>query len=94
MAGQLAAFILGLLGWRTVYVPPPGPKSVVIVYPHTSNWDFPIGVLFRAKQRMTASWAGKDPLFRWPRKALVLRLGGVESNRREHKGIILSLIHS
>ncbi len=92
MAGQLAAFILGLLGWRTVYVPPPGPKSVVIVYPHTSNWDFPLGVLFRARYRMTASWAGKDTLFRWPLKALFLRLGGVPINRREHTGMVDQLV--
>ena len=92
MAGQLAAFILELLGWHTVYAPPPGPKSVVIVYRHTSNWDFPIGVLFRAKHRMTASWAGKDTLLRWPLKALFLRLGGVPINRREHTGMVDQLV--
>lgn len=88
MSSQLAAVILKLAGWRTVFTPPPGSKSVVIVYPHTSNWDFPVGVLFRAKHRMTASWAGKDTLFRGPLKALFLWLGGVPINRREHTGMI------
>ena len=61
-----AAFVLRLIGWRTVYTLPPGPKSVVIVYPHTSNWDFPIGMLFKMRHSVDLHWAGKDTLFRGP----------------------------
>ena len=92
MTRCLAGLILGLFGWRTVYAPPPGPKSVVLVYPHTSNWDFPIGVLFKAKHRQLFHWAGKDTLFRWPLRRLFLWLGGVPINRRERTGMIAQLI--
>ena len=91
MSSRLASLLPRLLGWRTVYVPPPGPKAVVMVYPHTSNWDFPLGVLFKAKHRLALKWAGKDTLFRWPLKALFLRLGGVPINRRERTGMIEQL---
>ena len=89
-----SAFILGLLGWRTVFTPPPGPKSVITVYPHTSNWDFVIGLLFKAKYRMVLHWAGKDTLFRWPVKGLFLWLGGIPINRREPKGQIGQLVEA
>ena len=46
--GYAVVLLLGLFGWRVLLVPPPVPKAVVIFYPHTSNWDFPIGVLARA----------------------------------------------
>ena len=92
MQGKLAAFILRLIGWKSVFTPPPGPKSVVLVYPHTSNWDFPIGVLWRAQHRIVMSWAGKDTLFRWPFKSLFLWLGGVPINRRERTGMIGQLV--
>ena len=94
MAGRLAQLLLRLIGWRSVFVAPPGPKSVVIVYPHTSNWDFPIGVLLRAACGIAFHWAGKDTLFRWPLRGLFLRLGGVPINRRERTGMIGQLVEA
>lgn len=84
----LAAPLLRLAGWRSVYAPPPGPKSVIIVYPHTSNWDFPLGVLFSSKHDLNIKWAGKDTLFSWPLRRFFLWLGGVPINRRERTGMI------
>lgn len=89
---KLAAIILRLIGWRSVYTPPPGPKSVILVYPHTSNWDFPIGVLFKARYGISLNWAGKDSLFRWPLKPFFLWQGGVPINRREASGMIAQLV--
>lgn len=90
----LATLILRLIGWRTVFTPPPGPKSVILVYPHTSNWDFPIGLLFRARHDIFIHWAGKDTLFRWPVNRLFRRMGGVPINRREHTGVIGQLLEA
>ena len=90
----LAASVLRISGWRTVYTPPPGPKSVVPVYPHTSNWDFPLGLLFKAKHGVDLNWAGKDSMFRWPLKRLFIWLGGVPVNRREPTGLITQLAAS
>ena len=88
MLSRLAALLLRLFGWRTVYRPGPVPKGVIIVYPHTSNWDFAVGMLFRFFYGVPIRWAAKDSLFRWPIRGLLLRLGGVPINRRERTGII------
>ena len=88
---RLASLLLRLGGWQTVCVPPPGPRSVVVVYPHTSNWDFIVGILWRTKHRMTLHWAGKDTLFRGPFRHLFIKLGGVPINRRERTGMIAQL---
>ena len=92
MMRLLATFIYRLIGWRTVFVPPPGPKSVLLVYPHTSNWDFPLGVLFNAKHPIFIHWAGKDTLFRGLMGVIARALGGVAINRREHTGMVGQLV--
>jgi 1-acyl-sn-glycerol-3-phosphate acyltransferase len=92
MTHCLAGLILRLIGWRAVYTAPPGPKSVVLVYPHTSNWDFPLGVLFNAMNPIFIHWAGKDTLFCWPLRRLFLWLGGVPINRRQRTGMIAQLL--
>jgi 1-acyl-sn-glycerol-3-phosphate acyltransferase len=83
---------LRLLGWTVVTTPLPGPKGVIIVYPHTSNWDFIVGVLYRFGTGLQANWMGKDSLFRWPLRGLLLRMGGVPVNRREASGFIGSVL--
>ena len=88
MLRWFAALTLRLAGWRTVFTQPPGPKTVIVVYPHTSNWDFPIGVSFNAVLPIFINWAGKDTLFRWPLKGLFIKLGGIPINRRERTGLV------
>ena len=73
-----ARALLAAFGWRCVLVPPPAPKGIIIVYPHTSNWDFIVGVLYKFAVGLPARWMGKDTLFRWP----VRRLIGMPPMRR------------
>jgi 1-acyl-sn-glycerol-3-phosphate acyltransferase len=89
--GTLATAILAFFGWKTDIVPPPGPKGIIIVYPHTSNWDFPLGYLTRLAMRVPLSFVGKDSLFRWPVAGLLRRMGGIPVNRRERTGLIAQL---
>lgn len=91
MLRRLSALILRSLGWQPVFVAPPCPKSVVLVYPHTSNWDFPLGMLFRFCCGIRFHWAGKDSLFHGPVGGVFVRLGGIPINRREPNGTIARL---
>lgn len=88
----MARWLLRLFGWKVLYVPPPAPKAVIIVYPHTSNWDFPIGVLARSTFRLPISFAGKDSLFRWPFGALFRRLGGIPVDRSKRTGFTRQMV--
>jgi len=88
---RLATALLALFGWKTDIVPPPGPKGIIVVYPHTSNWDFPLGYLTRLSMGLPLSWVGKDSLFRWPIGGLLRRMNGIPVNRRERTGLIVQL---
>jgi 1-acyl-sn-glycerol-3-phosphate acyltransferase len=71
-----------------VLVWPPEPKGIIVVYPHTSNWDFVIGVLFRIGYGLPASWVGKAEMFQWPFRDLLERIGGIPVDRRRTTGFI------
>ena len=53
---RIALRVLNMFGWKMLFRPLPGPRGIAVVYPHTSNWDFVVGVL--------AKWAVGLP-FRW-----------------------------
>lgn len=89
---RCARGLLKAFGWRTVLVWPSAPKGVIVVYPHTSNWDFVIGVLFKLAVALPAHWMGKDTLFRWPVRRFFLRIGGIPINRREPSGFVTALL--
>lgn len=75
---RLAAAVLRLGGWRVRFDGLPGLQGVVVVYPHTSNWDFILGVLAKWAIGLPVAFWGKDTLFRWPLFGRWLRsLGGI-----------------
>jgi 1-acyl-sn-glycerol-3-phosphate acyltransferase len=61
---------------------------VVIAYPHTSNWDFPLTLLALAAMPYSAQWVAKDSLFRGLMGPIMRGLGGVAVNRRERTGFV------
>jgi 1-acyl-sn-glycerol-3-phosphate acyltransferase len=88
----LAGALLRLFGWRRDLHWPAVPHCVVIVYPHTSNWDFFVGYLAKMAEGVPAQWIGKDSIFRWPVAGLLRRMGGIPVNRREPTGLIRRLV--
>lgn len=61
---RFAVRTLSLFGWRVNFAPLPGPRGVLIVYPHTSNWDVVIGLLAKWAVGVPFRWLGKEALFR------------------------------
>jgi 1-acyl-sn-glycerol-3-phosphate acyltransferase len=82
----LAWRVLRLFGWCVVLPAPVPLKCVVVVYPHTSNWDFLIGLLAQWALRIRFRWVGKDTMFDSPLRPLYLHWGGIPVNRRERTG--------
>lgn len=84
--------LLRLFGWRTVLVWPPEPKGIIIVLPHTSNWDFVLGLTFRVGHGLPANWIAKTEMFRPPFRGLLTRLGGIPVDRRRTTGFVDALV--
>jgi 1-acyl-sn-glycerol-3-phosphate acyltransferase len=85
---RLAARVLRLVGWQVVLARPVPKRCVIVFYPHTSNWDFPLGLLAKWMVGIHFRWVGKDTLFDTPLKPLFLRWGGIPVNRRIRTGFI------
>jgi 1-acyl-sn-glycerol-3-phosphate acyltransferase len=88
---RLAAWLLARLGWRVEVAWPSAPKVVVIVYPHTSNWDFVLGYLARLAVGLPTAWIGKHTIFRWPVAGLLRRMGGIPVDRANAAGLLPAL---
>jgi 1-acyl-sn-glycerol-3-phosphate acyltransferase len=85
---RLGRTALSVARWRIVGDVPDLPKFVAIVAPHTSNWDFPLGVLVMFALDLKIHWFGKDTLFRSPLGPLFRRLGGRPVNRERPEGVV------
>jgi 1-acyl-sn-glycerol-3-phosphate acyltransferase len=66
---------------------PDEPKIVLIVAPHTSNWDFLTGLWAKFALRLKARFLGKHTLFWWPLGAFLRWLGGIPIDRSKPTGI-------
>jgi 1-acyl-sn-glycerol-3-phosphate acyltransferase len=85
----LAAALLRWAGWRVRFDGLPGAQGVIVVYPHTSNWDFVVGVLAKWAIGIPVTFWGKDSLFRVPVLGCGLRrLGGVPVDRSARRGAV------
>jgi 1-acyl-sn-glycerol-3-phosphate acyltransferase len=89
---RLARRALAAAGWRADVTWPPGPRCVIAVYPHTSNWDFVLGYLAKVAAGLPAWWIGKHTLFRWPIAGLLRRMGGIPVDRAAPGGLIPELV--
>jgi len=88
MLKKISQFILSALGWQLQAQLPTEKKFVIIGAFHTSNWDFPLGILGLWAMGLKASWVGKHTLFRGPLGPIFKLLGGIPVDRTVHTGFI------
>ncbi|MGQ0701532.1 MAG: lysophospholipid acyltransferase family protein [Gemmatimonadales bacterium] len=84
----LGRLVLRLLGWRIEGNLPDLPKMVVIAAPHSSNWDFVIGIALVFAMRLDVHFLGKAELFHGPLGVLMRWLGGIPVDRRRPDGVV------
>jgi 1-acyl-sn-glycerol-3-phosphate acyltransferase len=77
-----------LFGWDIEGELPNAPKFVFAVAPHTSNWDFPIGVLSMLAFGVQMSWLGKHSIFFFPVAPILRWLGGEPVDRSASHGVV------
>jgi 1-acyl-sn-glycerol-3-phosphate acyltransferase len=93
LQGSTAAqALLGAFGWHVRFSGLPSRQGVVIIYPHTSNWDFVIGLLAKWAIGFPLSFWGKDSLFELPLFGRWLRwVGGVPVDRHHPRGVVAQM---
>ena len=93
MLRPLYLLIFNLLGWKIVgEFPRQLKKYIIAVAPHTSNWDFPLGVMARSiLRREDAHFLGKHSLFKPPFGWFFRWLGGYPVDRSSSPRANLSL---
>jgi 1-acyl-sn-glycerol-3-phosphate acyltransferase len=85
---RLCSWLLNALGWTIHADFPDVDKYVLIVAPHTSNWDFPLGILAAKALDLDAHWMGKHTLFRWPYGWFFRAIGGTPVYRDQVLNVI------
>jgi len=82
-------FFWNLLGWKIVGTMPVGIKKyIIIAAPHTSNWDFLIGLCVRSIMGFESNFLGKKSLFRWPYGWFFRKLGGHPVDRASRNNLV------
>jgi len=80
--------LFSAMGWRIEGEFPPQPKLVAIVAPHTSNWDFIVGILAVFAIGIRARFIAKHQLFKPPLGWLMRWFGGIPVNREAPQGMV------
>ena len=78
--------------WRVTGEIPDLPKFVIIVAPHTSNWDFVVGLAAKLALRLRVTFLGKDTLFRFPLGALMRAWGGIPVDRSTSNDVVQDIV--
>lgn len=84
----MSALTLKVFGWKLVGELPQRSHLIMIVSPHTSNWDFPVVMLFKWKLRLQGNYLGKHTLFRGPLGWFMRATGGTPVIRDENHQVV------
>jgi len=84
----IAMFFWWLSGWRTVGSLPNEKKILVAAAPHTSNWDFIVGLPIILTLGIKGSIMMKKEAFIWPFSYLWRWIGFIPIDRHSPKGAV------
>lgn len=91
MKQTIARKLLAWMGWTLEGARPVHERYVLIAAPHTSNWDFPMMLLFAAAFDIKIQWMAKHSLFNPFTGWLMRALGGLPIDRNSSNGIVGSM---
>ena len=84
--------LLRFLGWQIAGEIPNLPKFVIAVAPHTSNWDFVVGMATMFALDLRLSFIGKHTLFVGPFAPILRWMGGIPVDRSSAHGIVADAV--
>lgn len=86
--------ILRVLGWRFAGDLPTESKYVLIVAPHTSNWDFYLGILAGWSCDIPQPhWIGKHTIFWGPAGTILRAIGGIPLDRTASRDFVDQIVN-
>ncbi len=89
---NLSGLILKAFGWKVEVKAPNFEKCLICVAPHTSNWDFILGLLAYNSVGRKAGFLMKESWFFFPLGYFFKALGGVPVPRKNKKGSLVDSI--
>lgn len=69
--------LYGWMGFRKEVSIPHPDKFIVCLAPHTSNWDFIIGILYSRAEKLRCKFMMKKEWFWWPLGYVFRAMGGI-----------------
>ena len=72
------------MGFSEVVTETRPEKYIIVMAPHTSNWDFVVGTLYARAEGFQCNFLIKKEWFFWPLGPLFRRLGGIPVWRTKH----------
>lgn len=88
----LARLCLFISGWRIEGKKPKVPRYILVAAPHTSNWDFFIGLAVALVCGVRCRWMGKASLFWGPLGPIMRWLGGIPVDRTKRNSLVSQTI--
>jgi len=92
LSRALGYALLALLGWRFEGEWPDRPKVLAIVAPHTSNWDFIVGISAVYALGLDIRFLAKHTLFNPWLGWLMRGVGGTPVNREAPHGLVAQVV--
>lgn len=80
--------IMKAMGYTIVGKYADEPKMIIIVSPHTSNWDLMLAIGTILSLGMRLNFMMKKEAFVFPLKSLFIKLGGVPIDRKQAKNVV------
>lgn len=88
VANFIGRTLMRLSGWRIEGSLPDVPKVIIAVAPHTSNWDFVVGVMALFVLDVKLSFLGKHTLFKGLFGKWMRSIGGIPVDRSQPNGVV------
>ncbi len=85
---KISQWILRKAGWKIIGQLPELKHYIIIVCPHTTNWDFILGLLVKWTLEIDVKYIGKHQLFRKPYGFIFRALGGYPVNRTKSNNLV------
>lgn len=93
MLRAFCRWLLKIWGFKiTGNFPVKDKKKLYVVVPHTSNWDFPLGILMKYGYHMDVRYVAKHSLFIFPFGWFFRKTGGIPIDRNKSANYVDAIV--